>query len=266
MTALLGEYAGNFNPAKRIFMPMAGVDYSGYLNGGSIPMVPYTSGIGLTPGLSALSGITGSNFDERWNKMSQAYEERFVRNNFGGLSINDAIADFQSRLVNNESDKIPTTWQEFKNSLRNSQEYKLMQKHGLIDEKTLNSFARAKYGEISGKNIETAIEENTHGDFVSGLINGATFGGLGGYNPDKSSTQIKEETLGIEQPKGSAAKRVIGSAAGGTCAGAAIGAAIGAAVCGIPSGGTAAIPGAILGAKIGVGIGVVCGLISKLWS
>ena len=118
----------------------------------------------------------------------------------------------------------------------------MLERYGMATEQNINALAKSKYAQISGTNLDADIDENTHGNLVSGFINGLTFG----IAQDKSGDQVREELLGIEEPRGAAVTRTIGSVAGGAAAGAATGAAIGTFLGG---------PG--IGTAIGAGVGAV---------
>ena len=225
--------AANFNRADQMFMPAG------------MPM-----GLG---GMVPVSGFGGVGMDLPYN---QNGEINFTKLNADQIVMKSSAEDLADAIVNNNSKLILKRWESFKRAYMNTAEFKRLEqafKGGEISEKYINEMIANKFEQITGQSIRKLVNENAHGNLVSGFINGLTFG----IAQDKSAGKLQDKMVHSKESGGAKVVRTVGNVAGGAAAGAAIGAGIG-----VWFGGVGAGPGAAIGA----GIGAVCGLISKLWS
>ncbi len=201
--------AGVFNPAQRMVIPTGGIDFSSYLGGGYMTN-PFSFGTanmfsGNPFGQFALPNmLAGNSFGIGQGFYSP--QKYYVEN----LSLNNVIANLQKRIYNNESTKIGNSWEGFRNAIKNTREYEYLKASGNLTEGQIISYMADKYAKTCGVDLMSALNRNTHGNFVSGLYNGLTFG----IARDKSADEWAEEMFGIEQPRGAGVKRVAGTAIG----------------------------------------------------
>ena len=246
--------AGNFNPAQKMFIPAAGVDYSAYLGanpgtyGFNVPQLSFpTNTIGAisNPIINPMLNRVGLGNGYYYNPLQMRGES---------LKLNRNIKNLYNSISCGEADRVETDFSAFKSSYMQTAEYKMLTR-GLtdVDDKMVAELVAEKYRNTTGIDLAEHIDDGVRGNFTAGLWNGMTLG-IGQF---KSNDDVKNELLGENISTGAKIAKTTGSVAGGAATGAAIGAGIG-----VWFGGVGAGPGAAIGA----GVGAVCGLISRLWS
>ena len=127
----------------------------------------------------------------------------------------------------------------------------------IIPDKEKTLLVGDEYRKLTGRTIEDTIDDSAHGNFVSGLYNGVTLG----IARDKSNTELKQEILGKEQPRGSAWARIMGATGGAALTGAGVGAGVGSTAAGV-----GALPGAAAGAAVAGSGAFIITSVKELWN
>ena len=242
--------AGNFNPAQKMFIPAAGVDYSAYLGanpgtyGFNVPQLSFpTNTIGAisNPIINPMLNRVGLGNGYYYNPLQMRGES---------LKLNRNIKNLYNSISCGEADRVETDFNAFKSSYMQTAEYKMLTR-GLsdVDDKMVSEIVAEKYRNTTGIDLAEHIDNGVRSNFTAGLWNGMTLG-IGQF---KSNDDVKNELLGENISTGAKVAKTTGSILGSAAVGAAIGSII-------PGVGTA------IGAGVGAGVGAVCGLISRLWS
>ena len=165
----------------------------------------------------------------------------------GDVMLKAPLDDLYDSITRNNSSLIPSRWNEFKEQYTLSPEFQMINRMygGALNDKQINDIVANKFETMTGQNIKALIDQEAHGNFISGFINGMTIG----FAQDASTTKLKDKLFKCEEPNGSKFVRTLGSVAGGAAAGAAIG---------------TVIPG--IGTAVGAVVGGAIGFISKIWS
>lgn len=215
--------AAMFNPSKMMYMPSGCMDWSAYLGnyGGGINLNSYLGyGGGYTGNYGGYGGYSGG-YGRYGGKFcgaaypsgsSPALNQFYTpgKNYVENLSINNATLDLQNRIRTNQSSKIASSWERYKNAIKNTREYKILAASGDFSEGQILSHVMDKYAQTSGIDIRAELLNNTHGNFISGVFNGATFG----IARDKSSDEWNQHMFGVEPPRGAQLKRHLGVGVG----------------------------------------------------
>lgn len=108
------------------------------------------------------------------------------------LVIRRAAKKLAASISDNKSSEIFDNFSKFADSVSKEDGFQCLE----TDEQRL-AYILNKFEQITGQDIETMIDENAHGSFVSGLINSVTWG----FAHDKSNVALKKAILDGESPK-----------------------------------------------------------------
>ena len=241
--------AGNFNPAQKMFIPAAGVDYSAYLGanpgtyGFNVPQLSFpTNTIGAisNPIINPMLNRVGLGNGYYYNPLQMRGES---------LKLNRNIKNLYNSISCGEADRVETDFNAFKSSYMQTAEYKMLTR-GLadVDDKMVAEIVAEKYRNTTGIDLAEHIDNGVRSNWWAGFWNGASLG----IADCKSGDDVKHDLLGENISTGAKVAKTTGSIMGGAAAGAAAGA------CLAPFTGGISI-------AVGAGIGAAWGAISRLW-
>lgn len=135
-------------------------------------------------------------------------QERFneyQKRQMSGLALNEIGQDLAESIESNSTSSIFNNYEDFENELRTDPRYQALE-----TDRQRKAFVAREYEMRTGRNLRKDIDENEHGDFVSGLIQGCTLGISG----DRSASQLKEEFLSTKRTIGQKISKGVGEVVG----------------------------------------------------